>query len=38
MTAGGLCLAAAALCLLVPRRMPFPDAEPAKQETAPDLG
>ena len=26
MTAGGLCLAAAALCLLVPRRPPYPDA------------
>ena len=38
MTAGGLCLGAAALCLLVPRRPPYPDAEPLERESVPDVG
>ena len=38
MTAGALCLAAAALCLLVPRRPPYPDAEPLERESVRDLG
>jgi MFS family permease len=38
MTAGGLCLVAAALCLLVPRRPPYPDAEPLERESVRDVG
>jgi MFS family permease len=38
MTAGVLCLGAAALCLLVPRRPPYPDAEPIERKNVPDLG
>ena len=38
MTAGALCLGAAALCLLVPRRPPYPDAEPLERESVPDVG
>ena len=38
MTAGALCLGAAALCLLVPRRPPYPDAVPVERESVPDVG
>jgi MFS family permease len=38
MTAGALCLAASALCLMVPRRPPYPDAEPLPRQAVRDLG
>jgi len=38
LTAGALCLMAAVLCLMVPRRAPYPDAEPVPRQAVRDLG